>query len=412
MVGRSLAAAILAMLTVACSAAPPTPTPGGSAGSSVAGRYFAHIRRASDSTTAAGEHTFGGCQSGPTSAELILADLDAGKIDEPTALLYRVYAMFADTRLPAAYAGRWSEDGAALEQAEMVLETVPADIAAEIRPFLVRPTDPESVFNQAQRAHTSEPGSPPGASGQTSSRPLGLAVAQIGNPFGPGDFNCQPTGWGYIDSGSVSPGPGWRLWTACGDQTALAQVVELAGWMPRFYADETALMGPPLSDALGGPAEAGDGPIDIYLVDQCVSSGVRCLSSGFDDASEFGYAKSARPCVPSGAADKCSAFAVINRFAYNADTPSTLAHEFFHVLEFAHNRHGLNVGGRWNWFTEASAKWAQFRYYPASRPGRVYSFFENFMSTALGLTKTNGRNEYASFVWPLFMTESGPAGED
>ena len=203
------------------------------------------------------------------------------------------------------------------------------------------------------------------------------------------------------------------MWTLCGDQTALGQLVILANWMPRYYTDEIALMGPPVPDTLGGPAEAGDGPIDIYLTSQCVSTGGRCLGTGHDSASVFGFEKPARPCQAVGAADRCSGFLVINRSNFsNLDTPGTLAHEFFHLLQDAHNSHGTLVSGVYNWFVEASAKWAQFRWHPASRPRRVYPYFDDFISTKLGLTTVDGNNEYVSFVWPLFMTESGPAGED
>jgi hypothetical protein len=406
---RALGVAWLAVLMTACSAAPPTPSSSVSSDTPQPTSAPATPGSATNppSTTDAPTTTPVAPQpESPTSAELILADLDAGRIDQPTALLYRVFAMFGDARLPAGYAtDGWQEDGAAIALATDQLDTLPAEIASEVRPFLARPTDPQSVFNQAQtgRLLTRQ---------GTASAAYGAAFNQLGNPYGPADFVCEQSGWGHIDGGTLLNGPAWKIWTVCGDQTAIGQVVELAGWMQRFFTDEVALMGPPVPDG-GGPGEAGDGAIDIYLVDQCVSTAGRCLSGGFSsDLNEFGFANWAQPCTAVGAADKCSGYAVIRRTGFSSDTPSTLAHEFFHILEFAHNRRGLVEGGRWNWFAEASAKWAQFRYHSNSRPRRVYPFFDSFGGTGLGLTATNGYNEYVSFVWPLFMQESGPAGED
>ena len=166
----------------------------------------------------------------------------------------------------------------------MVLETVPADIAADIRDFLVRPTKPESVFNQAQRAHKTEPGSPPGPSGQTSSRSgWDWLSPRSATQFGPGDFNCEPTGWGYIDSGSVSPGPGWRLWTAC---RRWRRPLPGGGGLrrvgcPAFTPTRLHSWGH-LIRCPGWPCRGRRWP-DRHLsrFDQFLSSGGRCLSSGF-----------------------------------------------------------------------------------------------------------------------------------
>ncbi|MEA2674394.1 MAG: hypothetical protein QOI92_1586, partial [Chloroflexota bacterium] len=70
----------------------------------------------------------------PTSAGLIEAAVEAGTIDDATGLLYRIYAMFGDPRLPVAYAtGQAREDIVALMRAGAEVDSLPPAVAAQIR---------------------------------------------------------------------------------------------------------------------------------------------------------------------------------------------------------------------------------------------------------------------------------------
>jgi len=88
-----------------------------------------------------------GQASAPTSVDLIRAALDRGRIDAQTAMKYRGYALFGAPGPPAEFRGpNWTEDDALLDLAKARLDVLPAELADAIRPFLVRPTDPGSVF--------------------------------------------------------------------------------------------------------------------------------------------------------------------------------------------------------------------------------------------------------------------------
>jgi hypothetical protein len=339
-------------------------------------------------------------QTGPTSADLIRDAVDAGTIDETTGLLYRIYAMFGDSRLPAEFVTEaWHEDGAAIADAVFQLETLPEEVATEIRPFLARPTSAESVFFQPEPVGRSGGGSVPAV--------IPAALWQIGNPFGPGDFVCESDGWGHIDGGTgLTGGPAWKVWAHCNDAQATAQTVTVAGFLDLLYDAVVRLMGPHKPDS-AGPAEAGDGALDVYLVNQCVARSGRCMGSSFPalDVGAIAYAQPTS--CESGAAAKCSGFVVFKRSFVGANTGGTLAHELFHVLQFAHNTKGISVGGEWNWFTDASAKWAEHFFYPPTRPETVHDWFRTYQKTAASLTDVANANAYASYVWPYFMQQKG-----
>ena len=84
----------------------------------------------------------------PTSQQLIADALRDGRIDRPTALRYRAYALFGDDRLPAEFDG----DGTTGEDTLLFLEILrrwgelSAEVQADLQAFLARPTDPQSIF--------------------------------------------------------------------------------------------------------------------------------------------------------------------------------------------------------------------------------------------------------------------------
>jgi hypothetical protein len=94
---------------------------------------------------------------------------------------------------------------------------------------------------------------------------------------------------------------------------------------------------------------------------------------------------------------------------------STIAHELFHVLQYAHNRRGIVYCVDPNcddveihWFAEASATWAEHHFVPEARgapDGPYVRFREGFRSSASGLNFIDHDNEYDSWLWPLFMQQ-------
>jgi hypothetical protein len=85
----------------------------------------------------------------PTSTDLIRAAVRNGTLDEATGLLYRLYAQVFDPRLPEAFRGEAAEDHAVADAAEAAWPDLSTDEQAALLPFLVRPTDAASIFQEA-----------------------------------------------------------------------------------------------------------------------------------------------------------------------------------------------------------------------------------------------------------------------
>jgi hypothetical protein len=390
---RPLRAGLLLALVAGC-ATSPTPAPGTAAATGAIASPVVAASPAATQDPAASPlpppaATTPPVAQEPTSVDRILEARDAGSLDEPTALLYRVYAIFGDPRLPAEYASTtWDEDGGALAEAALQIDTLPPEVAAELRPYLARPTDPSSVFHGSGAI-----GMVPGTAVLAMARP-----APAHDPDAPAAVVCdRATNWGYIDGAEP-----WRVWGPCNGPSDPQLIEEAADAVADLWPDLTAFMGPPIPDA-GGPDEAGDGRIDIYLVSQCVSRAGRCLWwAGNQDS--LGVATVTSEYRGSPGSRASSGFIRISSSAFGTSLRSALAHELFHVLEYAHNVDGPLAGG-WHWFVEASAKWSEWYFVPGTRGTEVYPWFATYQGSSFGLQSTTGNNEYASYVWPLFMEQ-------
>lgn len=319
----------------------------------------------------------------PLDQALIAAGLAQGKIDYGTSLLYRFYSLFADDRLPSDYRGSGSigEDQALF--AEAVDPALSAEVQAKLRPFLLRPDDPGSI-------HTLQ------AQGKT-----GQVVAQSVS---------VPCAGAWAALSSAKPGVKVRVHALCLNnyaqdiQTALAMIESL--WQPM-----TTMMGPPLPD-LGGEGSGSTDEIDFYLLDPL---GVVWREGENQDitAGALAVAPSAEPFLN----DRSSGFVLLAR--HDLGTPgfkSTLAHEFFHVLQKAHNRSICFHGPVEWWFGEASAKWAEWYFAPETSAREVHSLFTNtFRSADQPLHRSyeissieklhEAFSAYAGYIWPFFVQQ-------
>ncbi|NLE80466.1 MAG: hypothetical protein GX610_12935, partial [Rhodococcus sp.] len=86
-----------------------------------------------------------------SSYQLIDAALDAGDIDEETALTYKVYATFADARLPEEFGGDDDGRDGTLLMRELArrIDSLAAATQANLRPFLLPPAATGSWLESA-----------------------------------------------------------------------------------------------------------------------------------------------------------------------------------------------------------------------------------------------------------------------
>jgi hypothetical protein len=343
---------------------------------------------------------------GPPSEILIRDDLAAGKIDYPTSLILRAYAVFGDPRLPEAYAGSGSLDDAMLfAEVNRNWDVLPEATKDRLTPFLVRPTDPRSIF------HTP------------------------GGPAAPADFDLtvMPDAGVDVDaraSAGCSDDWAWKnsarfdlkVWTHCdGDYKGdLVRALEL---FETLWEKQVAIMGPPLPDS-GGPDAGGDSRLDVYFVD----AGKRPPR---DEASEIDDRAAAYATIDARSKQgKAAAGFIVSRRErlYDPGQAATLAHEFYHVLQFAHNW-DIGFGYSWQpygrfdiltadaeyWFLEAMANWAISYVYRDRLPPVVLQaslhnrYLEYFQPADVPLYHSPEQwgehflHMYGAYVWFLFV---------
>ena len=347
-----------------------------------------------------------------SSQTLIAQDLDAGLIDFGTSLIYRAWALFWDPRLPERYDGTGStgEDQSLFPAIEAALGGLPTEQQAELEGFVARPTDARSPFGPAAAA--------PAAA----ARVAAAAAA-------PAPTKCvAPKQWVSMDWPDDQSDTGFRAW-ACdvsreAAQPVLTSVLAVGAkvWNAMTTAEPNG-MGLPVPDRIA-PQNDGNGKIDVYLLatNQCRDRNGGCRSIG---GNAVASARVSRPCngfapdqtevedLAGFPPNACSGFMLLSRNRFDpANTTkftADFAHEFFHILEYAHNFGGVYSWAfeGYHWYVEAAATWAEWYYSSVlgSSFDDAYTEYTNFQEDDESLLQSNpSLHPYASWAWPLFQT--------
>jgi hypothetical protein len=344
---------------------------------------------------------------------LIERDRIAGRIDYGTSLLYRAWALLWDPRLAAKYDGTGStgEDDAVFPAIAAALPTLPASERSALKGYILRPTDAGSPFG-----------------------PAGAGVRERRAANAAATTECTaPQAWYSMDWPNDNSDAGFRIWSCAASleaaTPALTTVRDVGQrvWQAMTGA-EPGGMGLPVPDTAAAD-NGGNGKIDVYILDtnQCrLRNGICRPISGGAVAST----NASRPCngvapdhttvhdLPGSPAHACSAFMLMSRARLAGNFTSDFAHEFFHVLQYAHN---WGAGYDWasssyHWYLEASATWAEWNYANTLgyAPSDTYSWFKEYQKDDESLLEGRGGHEtdhqYASWVWPLFQSTEHGAG--
>ena len=332
--GRFLALSLLLVVVVACGDKPPpsrAPAPPASPARRLPVRCARRPGSSGGPAASLGPGPGPVTGSGDASGDRITAAYEAGTIDRASALLYRLQASIGDERLPAEYRGNAIEDdGAAL----IVLEEWDTFTDAQreaFLPYVVRPTDPRSVFALPKTA--------------TIGRPVAAAVTLASTHAAVTAATCVD-GFARQDV----PGIPVIVWGQCGslsEGSVLGLVDEIAADVADAWDPLVTLMGDPIGDA-NDPAddfpdapEGNDGLLDIYVVAGSVGGRERAISTDALAATS--------PTGPWGGpanALTTSAYMVVDWTAgAGVALQSTIVHELFHAFQYAHNNSGLMVAG-------------------------------------------------------------------
>ena len=158
-------------------------------------------------------------------------------------------------------------------------------------------------------------------------------------------------------------------------------------------------LGPPRSPPFTGR-------IDLYVMRAGVAlgggiCGSGCLASRGSPAALIDG--QAYPIDEQGLPDGGSVASGLIIFNENATDPlrDIIAHEFFHILEYAHS-----VPSAHSWLGEATAEWSERLYGSGTSRGDFFSDFQDNASLQ-SLDTKNTAHEYGAMVWPLWLEQVG-----
>ena len=281
--------------------------------------------------------TSGGANPDAGSDTLIAQALARNEITAEQELIYRTYATFGDSRLPAQFRGAPSptENDLLLSEIRNRLNTLSPAAQQILSPFLRPPIYADSWYAQQ----------------------LGLPAAT------PQNIDAGGTGGNINCSATIAPQLYTRRSTAhfnvinltLGDplyDRLSIRLAELAvAIAEQVYAAETALLGRfPLADT-GEGCNGGDGAVDIYITSTAAPNLI---------AQTVPYRETCAN-VPSyiflyHSSDILLRAGLISPADGAPTVRAVLAHEFMHVLQFAMNRPNDCADSKW--FDEATAQWA------------------------------------------------------
>jgi hypothetical protein len=270
-----------------------------------------------------------------TSEALIEKALKEGRIDAETALRYRVFSEFGDSRLPEEFRGTAPLGVTDTDTLDEVVEHW-ADLSPATRevldPFFVPPFNPGSW---------DEPGSAASVAAAIRSDARS-AVAEAGQP---GSDLCGSTApdmsrWGYV----TAAGGEVRVWyesAQAGQQNkaiSVAEYLDAGAWTKVISAFREPK--PDGGDLAGKRCRGFDPSVDIVLAGL---TGVSGRTLGYFD----------KP----GCAGPIPGFVLVGRDLTGKDLMSTVVHELAHLTHYAYSTNYCRDGIPW--LTEATAAWTE-----------------------------------------------------
>jgi len=325
---------------------------------------------------------------GPSSLELIEKDENKGILDLDTAMTYRLHRLFEPSKLPEKYQSLTPvKCGTSVWKTfNRVKNELKPETLSRLRPYLVRPNHPDSVFNQRYPEISQDEFLGPGLSS-------GLLYAQTRKPKRPQKM------FEKIDCSDKI-----RIWHRRGGEPKAQRACY---WInnKNMYNKFLQIMGKePLSDSRECSSCrsiqdkekreqcmeemcGGDGKLDIYLVPP--------LEPGLDR--DDGW------CRAIGSGDTCADFILINQRLQESPKnyfAAALAHEIFHAFQDAHDA--------WesDWWAESTAVWAE------DYIGEEWNTEQDYIPDAFlssqnrleTLTYEGGAHPYGIYIFPFYLS--------
>ncbi len=287
--------------------------------------------------------------------QAVTAAVAAGQITAEQALVYEVWSVFNDPRLPGQFWATTDQpdniNDALLEDAADAFESLSPQAQAEIGPYLIPP------------AYSAASPAAPGSSGGR--RAVEHASTQP-QDFGPSQERKQFCGSAKADWKSVDS-PHFRVWyNAKTHPEQAAPAADIDGYAETAYTDLNSglTLTVPLSDAGLWPCDGGDKRLDIYVMENNLGDGLRGQTIVLHDGSD---------------GSTSSVFIEVSPSALNGDLGGTIVHEYTHAIQHAYPNLGLQT---YKWAREATANWAVDEVLTSPLDPLTTTFVDDFLRTA------------------------------
>ena len=298
----------------------------------------------------------------PTTFQLIEGAVVKGEITDETALLYKVYALFGDPRLPQAYVGTppGPEEHGLMSDVVYRWSSLSAPTQQLLDPFLTPPIYPGSWF----------------ASG-SASKTLAPRGAQD-------EWTKIPTARSWV-------------WYRAVDAGAEAAANNVAAEIENVWDKETNLMQhDPITDA-DKTNNGGDGKLDIYLLPSFRGEDPNRPPEGitkpYRDVLDW---------LPGPPPNIQRAGYILIRISA-ASTPEgargVVAHEFFHILALTYKYKDGSLA--YHWLNEATATWMEDYVYQTNNSEHAWDgwYFQDEWDHPLSKSTREGYDEYLFFFY-------------
>lgn len=331
--------------------------------------------------------------SGTSTEERIDGAELAGRITKALGVLYGLYGLRGDPRLPKELHGDVDGPGgdlAAVTAAADAFGTLPTAIQEKVFPYFVVPQAGGSAWRTAGRNYGTLPRSALRRAAAAAAEPDCTGYAGLETGTGPRE---DPFPWQGIETSdgnaivwyATTENPRWEA----AEATDRAAAIKYAAALPEIWTKLTAEFGEPKSDAGEGCYHGPDGRFDIY-----VGASIVLLASRFDAhalAVTMPYPAVGNYPVPG---KWCT-----DRPAWIGMQPGlpnwALAHEFMHALQFSHRY--LSCDPPISWWDEGGATWAGNFVYPDDNYEQ--SHYGDFVTAPLADDLSGSGYE----AWPFWL---------
>lgn len=304
---------------------------------------------------------------GKTSGELIAAALASGKLSEQLALVYNLFALFADPRLPGNYRGvATPDDGAGvLGSIAARFGELSTELQSVVRPYYLPPIYSNSAFSVAPAAADASAPSVAAAGSQ----PCGGSVGTL-----------QLDQWGSVATTNGKALVWWQK--RYPEDEAKAQQFAAAIDSPIWRSLLGAMQKEPAKDG-GDPCHGVDDRLDLYVIDIPSEDGVEVGGRW----------------LPHGACGPAAGHIELPR---TAPLP-TLAHELMHAFI-----HGFPISdcADFYWLDDATATWAEDLTYPTlqTEQGYAAAFLDRPDRQLDADAWTGDLHRYGAYLLPFLVT--------